>query len=90
MNFTLKECHSLSQFAQKGIDIPLTCQPHHNVQLFHLDVRRVVVFAEKDAHFVGKDIWALLEKQIDVAQRNPLDFGRRRDKGDWASVITAM
>ena len=55
------EKNVLSQFAQKGIDILLTREPHHDVQLFHLDIRRVVVFAEKDAHLVGQDIRPFLE-----------------------------
>jgi hypothetical protein len=71
----------LLQFSQQSVDIPLACKPHHNVQFLHLDIWRIVVFAEEHPHLVREDVWTLLQEEIDVSQRDPLYFWCGGDEG---------
>lgn len=50
-------------------------QPYHDIQLLHLDIQRVVVFAEEYPHLVRQDLGTLLQQQVDVPQRYPLHLG---------------
>src|SRR6266702_4632693 len=59
--YTPKEgTNVLLQLAQQRVYIVLVGQANHDIQLFHFDVQRVVILAEKYTHLVGQDIAALL------------------------------
>ena len=72
----------LLQLAQQHIHIAFIRQPDHDIHLLGLDIRRVIVLAEKDAHLVGQNVRVLLQDQIDVAQRDPLHLGLARNERD--------
>ena len=72
----------LLQLAEQGVDVVVVREADHDVQLFDLDVERVVVLAEEDAHLVREDVGPLLEQEVDVAQRDPLYLGRRGEQRD--------
>ena len=63
-------------------DIAVACEHEHDVDLFHLDIRRVVVAAEEDLDIIRKDPRPLLRDQLYVAKCHVLDFGFRRQEGD--------
>src|SRR5262245_4654707 len=46
----------LLQFTQKGINIIIPSQPHHNVQLLHFHIERVIVLAEEHTHFIRENV----------------------------------
>ena len=52
------------------LQIILVDQHDHNLQLFHLDVDRVVVLAKEDANLIGQDARLTLQNQNNVAKRN--------------------
>ena len=47
----------------------------HHLELFELDVGRVVVLAKEHAKFLAQDIRPLLENDVDVAEGYVLDLG---------------
>ncbi len=52
------------------LDVLVRAQLDHDLELLHLDVNRIVVLAEEDAHLVRENVGALLHDQVDVAQRD--------------------
>ena len=58
---------ALLQLAEKCVHVTLIGQSNHDLQFFHLDVLRVVVFTKENAHFVRKDVGSFLEEKVDVA-----------------------
>lgn len=64
------------QLPEQSVHILLVRQSNHNLKLLHLDVGRVVIFAEENAHLVGKDIGTFLQEEIDVTKGDPLHLGR--------------
>ena len=74
--------HALLQRAQQRIDVVLTRQTDHDIQLLHFHVQWIVIFAEEYAHFTREDVRSLLQQQIDVAEGYPLYLWGIREKGD--------
>jgi hypothetical protein len=78
---------SLLQLAQQRIHVLLSRQPNHDLELLDLDVGRVVVLAEEDAHLVLEDVGSVLEEEIDISEGDPLNLRSGGDHGDWGRVV---
>ena len=80
---------ALLELAEERVDVLFRDELDHDLELLDLDVGRVVVLAEEDAHLVREGARATLQDEVDVAQRDPLDLGRRRDERDCGRARTA-
>jgi hypothetical protein len=78
----IKWWHSLFQLAQQRVYILLGSKPDHDIQLLDLDIQRVIIFTEEDAHLVREEICSFLEKEVNVSESDPLDFGWGGEEGD--------
>ena len=63
------------QFREQLIDVFVVRYPNHNLELLHLQVGRIVVFAEEDTHLFTENVCLLLEEEIDVSESDVLYFG---------------
>jgi hypothetical protein len=69
--------HQLLELAEQCVDIFLAGEADHDLELLNLDVGRVIVLAEEDAHLVLKKVRSLLKEEVDVAKGDPLDLRGR-------------
>jgi len=60
------------QLRQDLVDVALVGEHEDELQLGHLDVDGVVVFAEEDADVVLKDLWSALQDEQRISQRQVL------------------
>lgn len=67
-------CNILFKLGENLVDVLVVAETYDDLQLFPLDIWRVVVLAEKDANVVLKNIGAPLQDQIDVPERYILDL----------------
>lgn len=75
------------QLPKQSVHILLVRQSNHNLKFLHLDVGRIVIFAEENAHLAGKDIGTFLQEEVDVTKGDPLHLGRWGDKGDCSLLV---
>lgn len=76
----------LFEFRENLINVLVVAQLDHNFQLLTLDIWWVVVFAEKHTDIVLKNVGAFLKDQVDVAERDVLNLGRRCKKRHYVFV----
>jgi hypothetical protein len=57
----------LFQFCEQLIHVLVVRYPHHYLELLHLQVRRVIIFAEKDAHLLAENVCLFLEEKVDIS-----------------------
>lgn len=67
-------CNILFKLGENLVDVLVVAETYDDLQLFPLDIWRVVVLAEKDANVVLENIGALLQDQVDVPERHILDL----------------
>ena len=67
----------LLELSQQSVDVLLASKADHDFELLNLDVGRVIILAEEDAHFIRQNVGAFLQKEIDVTESYPLNFWSR-------------
>jgi hypothetical protein len=81
-----KRANALLQLGQNLFDVPFVRESVDDLEFGELDVDRVVVLAEEDFNVVLEDEWPPLYDEMNVSERDVLDFVAGREKGDYERV----
>jgi hypothetical protein len=77
----------LLQLSEELFIVMLVCYPNHDFQLLKLNIGRISVFAEEDAHLLAQNVWFSLEQEINVSQSDVLDLRLRSNQGNWIRSV---
>lgn len=73
---------ALPQLSKDFFNIILICKHKDQLKLRHLDIDRVVIFAKEHANIVPQHLWAALQDQQRVPQREILHLRALCEKGN--------
>jgi hypothetical protein len=72
----------LLEFHKQLVDISLVADANHNVELLNFDVWWIIILAEENSQLLVEDIRLLLEEEVNVSERNVLDFRSGGNEGN--------